>query len=108
MRLGEGDLKLDGNGVPDSRRGTINKRAVGKSKIRESIPGEFAKSVIERRSGATNSSHSAGNIKDFEGGKRDLRAEYKAIEDRATADMMFMWVMDEPVIPETKASFEAL
>lgn len=79
--MGEEDLKLDGKGVPDSRRGTINKRMVGKSKTSESIPGEFAKSVIERRSGATSNSHSAGNIKDFEGGKRDLRAEYKAIED---------------------------
>jgi hypothetical protein len=54
---------------------------VGKSKNRESIPGEFAKSVIERRSGATSNSHSAGNTKDFEGGKRDLRAEYRAIDD---------------------------
>lgn len=27
---------------------------------------------------------------------------------RATADIMFMWVMDEPVVPETKASLEAL
>jgi hypothetical protein len=27
---------------------------------------------------------------------------------RATADIMFIWVMDEPVIPETKASLEVL
>lgn len=79
--MGEDDLKLDGKGVPDSRRGTINSRAVGKSRISESTPGELAKRVIERRSGATSNSHSAGNTKDFEGGKRDLRAEYKAIED---------------------------
>jgi len=80
-RLGEGDLKLDGKGVPDSRRGTTINSAVGKSRTNESIPGEFAKSVIERRSGATSNSHSAGNTRDFEWGKRDLRAEYKAIED---------------------------
>jgi len=49
--------------------------------MNESIPGEFAKSVIERRSGVTSNSHSAGNARDFEGGKRDLRAEYKAMED---------------------------
>lgn len=55
--------------------------AVGKSKINESTPGEFAKSVIERRRGATSKSHSVGNSRDFEGGKRDLSAEYKAIED---------------------------
>jgi len=79
--LGEVDLKLDGKGVPDSRRGTSINSAVGKSKINESIPGEFAKSVIERRSGATSNSHSAGNTGDVEGGKRDLSAEYKAIED---------------------------
>jgi hypothetical protein len=81
MLFGEGALRLDGKGVPDSRRGTIINSAVGKSKTRESIPGEFAKSVIERRSGATSNSHSAGNTKDFVGGKRDLRAEYKAMED---------------------------
>jgi len=79
--VGEGDLKLDGKGVPHSRRGTSINSAVGKSKINESIPGESAKSVIERRSGATSNSHSAGNTRDFEGGKRDLRAEYNAIED---------------------------
>jgi hypothetical protein len=79
--LGEGDLKLDGKGVPDSRRGTINNSAVGKSKTRESTPGELAKRVIERRRGATSNNHSAGNAKDFEGGKRDFRAEYKAMED---------------------------
>lgn len=79
--MGEEDLKLDGKGVPDSRRGTSINSAVGKSKMNESVPGEFAKSVIERRSGATSNSHSAGNARDFEGGKRDLRAEYKAMED---------------------------
>jgi hypothetical protein len=79
--LGEGDLKLDGKGVPDSRRGTSINNAVGKSKTSESVPEEPAKSVIERRSGATSNSHSAGNTRDFVGGKRDLRAEYKAIED---------------------------
>ena len=81
MRLGEGDLKLDGKGVPDSRRGTSINSTVGKSRINESTPGEFAKNVIERRSGATSNSHSAGNARDFDGGKRDLRAEYKAMED---------------------------
>lgn len=79
--MGEGDLRLDGNGVPDSRRGINISSAVGKSKINESMPGEVAKRVIERMSGATSNSHSAGNTRDFEGGKRDLRAEYKAIED---------------------------
>lgn len=81
MRLGEGDLKLDGKGVPNSRRGTIINKAVGKSNTKESTPGEFAKRVIDRRRGATNNNHSAGNAKDFEGGKRDFRAEYKAMED---------------------------
>ena len=80
-RLGEGGLKLDGKGVPDSRRGISINSAVGKSNINESVPGESAKSVIERRSGATSNSHSAGKTRDFVGGKRDLRAEYKAIED---------------------------
>jgi ribose 1,5-bisphosphokinase PhnN len=79
--LGEDDFILDGKGVPDSRRGTISNRAVGKSKTKQRTPGELAKRVIERRSGATSKSHSAGNTKDFEGGKRDFRAEYKAIED---------------------------
>jgi len=79
--LGEGALKVDGKGVPDSRRGTNINNAVGKSKTNESAPGEFANSVIERRSGATSNSHSAGNTRDFVGGMRDLRAEYKAIED---------------------------
>lgn len=73
--MGEGDFTLDGKGVPDSRRGTINKRAVGKSRTRESTPGEFAKRVIERRRGATSNSHSAGNTRDLEGGKRDFKAE---------------------------------
>lgn len=81
MRLGEGGLRLDGKGVPSSRRGISINSAVGKSKINESVPGEFAKSVIERSRGATSSNHSAGNARDFEGGKRDLRAEYRAIED---------------------------
>ena len=72
---------MDGRGVPDSLRGTSINSAVGKSKTNESVPGEFAKSVIERRSGATSNSHSVGNTRDFEGGKRDLRAEYRAIED---------------------------
>ena len=80
-RLGEGDLKLDGRGVPDSRRGTSINSVVGKSNINERIPGEFANSVIERRSGATSNSHSAGNARDFVGGNLDLKAEYKAMED---------------------------
>lgn len=80
-RLGEGDLRFDGKGVPDSRQGTNINSTVGKSNINESIPGVSAKSVIERRSGATSNSHSAGNTRDFVEGKRDLRAEYSAMED---------------------------
>ena len=72
---------MDGKGVPDSRRGTNINSTVGKSKTDESTPGEFAKSVMERRSGATSNSHSAANTRDFVGGMRDLNAEYRAIED---------------------------
>jgi hypothetical protein len=74
-------LELRGNGVPDSLAGISINNAVGNSKINERSPGEFAKRVIERRSGATRISHSAGNTRDLFVGRRDRKAEYRAMDD---------------------------
>ena len=79
--LGEGSSKVGGKGVSDSRRGTSINNAVNGSEINESALGEFAKSVIERRSSVTSDSRCVGDTREFLGQIMDLRAGYKTIED---------------------------
>lgn len=71
----------EGSGVPDwcgGKRKHMN--AVGRSKRADSVPGRWAKSVMERSRGITRSSHSKSNKKDFCGGERERMAECSAIE----------------------------
>ena len=46
----------------------------------DSVPGLWAKRVIERSRGITRSSHSESKRKDFCGGERERMAECSAIE----------------------------
>lgn len=71
----------EGRGVPDwcgGKKKHIN--AVGSSRMADSVPGRWAKSVIERSRGITRSSHSESNRKDLYGGERERMAECSAIE----------------------------
>lgn len=77
---GREDDRLEGRGVPDSRRGTSSKRPVGKSRSSDSKPGAFANSVTESSKGTTSISHSVGKCIDLGLDRRVRRAECRAIE----------------------------
>ena len=81
-RVGElGLLKLAmGNGVPDSLGGTKRRTAVGKSNTSERIPGAFAAMVTEATTGTARMRNSAGKFVCLFGGRRDRKAEWRAME----------------------------
>ena len=79
--LGDDERLSEGNGVPDSRRGMRRSKPVGKSRVSDKEIGLFANQVIENSNGITRIAHSAGNWIVFDAGKRERRAECKAMED---------------------------
>lgn len=70
----------DGNGVPDSRRGSNRSTPVGSSSKMDNNPELFAKIVIDSRRGITRIVHVIGKLIGLEVGRREARAEYNAIE----------------------------
>jgi hypothetical protein len=80
-RFGDDERLPEGNGVPDSLRGIRSSKKVGKSRVSDREVGLFANQVMESNKGMTRIAHSAGNWIVFDAGRRDRRAEYKAMED---------------------------
>lgn len=78
LRLGD---RLDGRGVPDSLAGINERTPVGRRIIKFNSPGELAKRVTERSRGTIKMRKSVGNLIGRDGGRRDLRAAWRATED---------------------------
>jgi hypothetical protein len=72
---------LEGNEMPDSRGGMSSRRPVGKRRSKDNKPELFANTVIDSNRGSTRITHAVGKCIGLDAGKRDRKAECKAMED---------------------------
>lgn len=78
--LGEPGVFDGKGGLDESREGSSRSNPVGRRQRSDRKPGEFANSVMDRRSGIMRINHSIGKLSERFGGRRVLNAEYNAIE----------------------------